>query len=111
MEGRRTVGGIDWKNGIFGRCVTAPGRTGQLRHRGKRFAFQFGSNLRLRTACCWCDAESRSKMENPDEWYPASYWWQRDPDWARANHPERWGDFYDHHMWRSDAWWQMRDPG
>ncbi len=44
-RGRRTVCGIDWKNGIFGRCVTARGRTGQLRHRGKRLALQFGLEL------------------------------------------------------------------
>jgi hypothetical protein len=30
---------------IFGHCLTARGRTGQLRHRGKRFALQFGLEL------------------------------------------------------------------
>jgi hypothetical protein len=45
FAGSPTVGRIDWKNGIFGRCVTARGRTGQLRHRGKRFALQFGLEL------------------------------------------------------------------
>jgi hypothetical protein len=28
-----------------GVCVPAPGRPGQLRHRGKRFALQFGFKL------------------------------------------------------------------
>ena len=41
----RSVCGIDWENGIFGRCVTAWGRTGQLRYGGKRFALQFGLEL------------------------------------------------------------------
>jgi Transposase DDE domain group 1 len=44
-EGRRIVCGIDWKHGIFGRCVTARGRTDQLRHPGKHFALQFGLEL------------------------------------------------------------------
>ncbi len=42
---RRSVGRIDWENGIFRRCVTARGRTSQLRHRGNRFALQFGLEL------------------------------------------------------------------
>jgi len=32
-------------DGIFGHCVTAPGRTGPLRHRGNRYALQFGLEL------------------------------------------------------------------
>jgi hypothetical protein len=27
-------------------------------------------------------------------WHDASWWWQNQPGWVRANHPEWWGDFY-----------------
>src|SRR5665811_2419508 len=43
----------DWRNGIFGRCVTAAGRTGQLRHRGERFAVQFGLELAFADRSAW----------------------------------------------------------
>jgi hypothetical protein len=65
MEGRRTVCEIDWKNDIFGRCVTARAELASCGTVGSALHSSSGSDWRLRTDWCWCDVESRSKMEIP----------------------------------------------
>ena len=31
-------------------------------------------------------------------WHNADWWWQSQPEWVRANHPEWWGDYDEDHV-------------
>jgi hypothetical protein len=43
-------------------------------------------------------------------YHDASWWWQNQPDWVRANHPEWWGDFDEGHAWHPAGWWWQNQP-
>src|SRR5271169_862375 len=43
-------------------------------------------------------------------WHDASWWWQSQPEWARANHPEWWGDYDEGHIWHPAGWWWQNQP-
>jgi hypothetical protein len=65
---RRSLCRIDWKHGIFGHFVTVRGRTGHLWHLWEAsWTHGPASNLRFKTACCWCESESDFKMDLPDK--------------------------------------------
>jgi hypothetical protein len=69
MEGRRTVCGIDWKNGIFGRCVTAQGRSRPIAGVESVFDSKLGLNFAfvdgLLSVRVWCESKVGFKMEIP----------------------------------------------
>ena len=43
-------------------------------------------------------------------WRDAAWWYQNQPDWARAHHPEWWGDYDSDRQWQPAAWWWQHDP-
>src|SRR5712671_2871684 len=43
-------------------------------------------------------------------WHDASWWWENQPEWVQANHPEWWGDFDEDHMWHPAGWWWQNEP-
>ena len=43
-------------------------------------------------------------------WHDASWWWENQPEWVQANHPDWWGDFDEDHMWHPAGWWWQNEP-
>lgn len=54
-------------------------------------------------------APVRGDYDHGHVWHDASWWWENQPDWVRANHPEWWGDYYQG-VWYPAGWWWQYQP-